>query len=287
VACGPGGTDYNWIEVILKNIGTRMDAYGQHYYVRGTGTWGRNQKGSATDFDETEWFALMKNTMAIDDIIRRNKELLDQYDPKGRIDLYIDEWGTWWDEEPGTKGGFLYQQNTLRDAVSAGIFLNEFNKHCDRVKMCNIAQINNVLQAMILTKGKEMILTPTYHVFEMYKVHQGAKLLKSDLTCNSYKRNEEVLPALNISTSKTDDGIVHISICNLDPTVPAGLECKVEGMNVKSVNGRILTSEKMNAHNTFSNPNGIKPQILKDIDIENNTISVTIPEKSIVVLQIR
>lgn len=284
VASGPGGTDYNWIEVILKNIGRRMNAYGQHYYVRGTGDW--THKGSATNFDEKEWFALMKNTLKIDEIIRRNKELLDKYDPRGRIDLYVDEWGTWWDEEPGTKGGFLYQQNTLRDAVSAGIFLNEFNKHCDRVKMCNIAQINNVLQAMILTDGPKMILTPTYHVFEMYKVHQSAKLLKTDLTCNAYQHDGQTLPSLNISASKADDGVLHITLCNLDPTVPSELECTVEGMTVKSVNGRILTAEKMNTHNTFDKLDAIMPETLNGIHVEKDKISVTLPAKSVAVLEV-
>ena len=285
VACGPGGEDYNWIEVILKNIGTRMDAYGQHYYVRGTGDW--THKGSATNFDEKEWFALMKNTLKVDEIIRRNKELLDKYDPRGRIDLYVDEWGTWWDEEPGTNSGFLYQQNTLRDAVSAGIFLNEFNKHCDRVKMCNIAQINNVLQAMILTREEAMILTPTYHVFEMYKVHQGAKLLKSELICNAYQQDNTKLPSLNVSASKTSDGIIHITICNLDPSEPSELECDIKGVTVKTVNGRLLTAEKMNTHNTFDKPDAIQPEILKGIELEKGKMSMVLPAKSVTVLEVK
>lgn len=284
VASGPGGEDFNWIEVILKNIGDRMDAYGQHYYVRGTGNW--TDKGSATEFDEKEWFALMNNTLRVDGIIRKNKELLAKYDPKGKIDLYVDEWGTWWDEEEGTKGGFLYQQNTLRDAVSCGIFLNEFNKNCDRIKMCNIAQINNVLQAMILTDGPQMILTPTYHVFEMYKHHQGAKFLKTDLVCGDYAFEGKTLPLLNLSASKKDDGSVTITICNLDPENPEQLECTVEGADVKSVTGRVLTSDKMNTHNTFDNPQEIEPQVLDGIDVSGSKISVKLPAKSVTVLQI-
>lgn len=285
VASGPGGTDFNWIEVILKNIGTRMNAYGQHYYVRGTGDW--THKGSATNFDEKEWFVLMKNTLGIEDVIRRNKEILKIYDPRGRIDLYVDEWGTWWDEEPGTKGGFLYQQNTLRDAVSAGIFLNSFNNNCDRVKMCNIAQINNVLQAMILTRGKEMIVTPTYYVFEMYKVHQGATMLPSDLTCNTYQMNGDKLPALDVSASKDKNGVIHITLCNLDPDAPAELECTLDGAEAKTVTGRVLTAEAMNTHNTFENPNAIDPAVLKNIDVKKNTIKATLPAKSVAVLEVK
>ncbi len=285
VACGPGGTDYKWIEVILKDIGGQMDAYGQHYYVRGTGDW--TNKGSATKFDEREWFALMKNTLEVDEIIRRNKELLDKYDSRGRIDLYVDEWGTWWDEEPGTKGGFLYQQNTLRDAVSCAIFLNVFNNHCDRVKMCNIAQINNVLQAMILTDKEKMLVTPTYHVFEMFKVHQGATLLPVDLDGGTYEMNGEKLAALNVSASKDKDGAIHITLANLDPETPAELECTLDGAQAKTVTGRVLTAEAMNTHNTFEKPNTIQPTTLKGAEVKDGKVLVTLPAKSVVVLEVK
>ena len=284
VASGPGGEDFDWIEVILKNIGTRMDAYGQHYYVRGTGDW--TYKGSATEFDESEWFALMDNTYKVERIILKNKELLQKYDPNGRIALYVDEWGTWWDEEPGSKGGFLYQQNTLRDAVSAGIFLNEFNAHCDRIKMCNIAQINNVLQAMILTDGDKMLLTPTYHVFEMYKQHQGAKLLTSDLTCGDYVNGDKKIPSLSASASKTDAGKIIITICNLDPNKDAILNCKLEGLTIGSTTGRVLTANQMNAMNTFENPDALRPATLKDIEVKDSMIKVTLPAKSVVLLEV-
>ena len=287
VACGPNGEDMNWAESIMKNIGGRMDAYGQHYYVRGAGTWGRGQKGSATNFDEAEWFALMKNTLNVDNLIRRNKEIMDKYDRRGRVDLYVDEYGTWWDEEPGTKGGFLYQQNTLRDAVSAAIYLNTFNNHCDRVKMCNIAQINNVLQAMILTDKEKMIVTPTYHVFEMFKVHQGATMLPSDLTCNAYKMNEDKLPALVVSSSKGKDGVIHISLANLDPDAPAELECSLDGAEAKTVTGCVLTAEAMNTHNTFEKPNTIQPTVLKGIEVKDGKIQATLPAKSVVVLEVK
>ena len=286
VASGPGGEDFNWIEVILKEIGGRMDAYGQHYYVRGTGSWDEGKKGSATEFDEKEWFVLMDNTLKVDRIIRKNKELLEKYDRRGDIDLYVDEWGTWWDEEEGTKGGFLYQQNTLRDAVSCGIFLNEFNKHCDRVKMCNIAQINNVLQAMILTDGPRMIVTPTYYVFEMFKEHQGAKLVKTDLVCDDYKFDGKKLPALHVSASKNEAGAMTITICNLDPSSPAELECKIDGIDVQSVEGRVLTSDKMNTHNTFENPEAIEPVKLKGIVVNGDMITVSLPAKSVSVIQV-
>lgn len=285
VACGPNSVDYNWMEVMMRLVGGRMKGLGQHYYVRGTGNWTR--KGSATNFDETEWFALMKNSYDIHELIRKNVAIMDKYDPRKRVELYVDEWGTWWDGEPGSNPGFLYQQNTMRDAVSAAVFLNAFNDNCDRVKMANIAQINNVLQAMILTKGKDMLLTPTYHTFEMFKDHQGAKYLPSDLTCNPYKHNGQTLPSLSVSASNDKTGQITITLTNLDPEMPAELACELPGFNAKKVTGRVLTTEKMNAHNTFENPDTVKPAVLEGLEIKANKILATIPAKSVVVLTVK
>ena len=286
VACGPNGGDPSWTDSIMKNIGTRMHGFGLHYYVRGTGSWGNGQKGSATNFDETEWFHLMKNTLNINNLIEKNLEIMDKYDSRKRVALYIDEWGTWWDEESGTKGGFLYQQNTLRDAVSASIYLNSFNNNCDRVKMCAIAQINNVLQAMILTDKEKMLVTPTYHVFEMYKVHQGATMLPIDLSCNPYAFDGEKLPGLDASVSKGSSGTIQVTLCNMDPSKPAELECVLEGMKAKSVKGRVLTADAMNVHNTFEKPDTIKPVKFEDVDIQNGKVVAVLPPMSVVVLEV-
>ena len=285
VACGPGGGDTSWTGTVMKKAYKYMDAIDLHYYVWNTTDW--SDKGSATKFDEKEWFALMKNTLHVDDVINKNFEIMDKYDPDKRVALFICEWGTWWAREPGENLGTLYQQNTLRDAICAGIYLNIFNSHCDRVKMANIAQTVNVLQAMILTKDNEMILTPTYHVFEMFKVHQGAILLPIDMSCPLYKHGDEEISSLVASASKNDSGVVHISLCNLDPNNDVILDCKLEGLKPKEVNGRVLTAKAMNAHNTFENSDVVRPEKMKDINIKDNKISVTIPSKSVVVLAIQ
>lgn len=285
VACGPGGENYRWMETVMRETSRYMDAVSMHHYVRGTGDWGN--KGSATRFDEKEWFALMQNTLEVDRMIRRYKEIMDKYDRRGRIGLYVDEWGTWWDPKPGTNPSFLYQQNTLRDAVSAGIFLNVFNQHCDRVRMANIAQTANVLQAMVLTKDEQMILTPTYHVFEMYKVHQNARLLPAEIEGAKYEFKGEQVDALNVSASRGSDGNVNITVCNLDPNNSADLTCTIKGFQPDSVKGRVLTSDKMNTHNTFEEPDAIKPKQLKDIEINQNTIEVTLPGKSVSVITVK
>ncbi len=284
VACGPGSINYHWITVVLERARRNMGAISLHHYVRGSGNWTR--KGSATRFDEKEWFALMKNTLTIYPLLENNIEIMDRIDPRGRIGLYVDEWGTWWDTEPGTNPGFLYQQNTLRDAVSCGIFLNAFNKHCRRVRMANIAQTNNVLQAMILTKGKKMLLTPTYHVFEMYKVHHDATMLPMDLECVDYQFGDDKVPAVNISASKDKSGKIHISFCNLDPVNPADVDCKLPGTEPAKASGRVLTADSMTAHNTFDRPETVKPAVFDDFALRGDMLTVKLPAKSVVVLEI-
>jgi len=180
----------------------------------------------------------------------------------------------------------LYQQNTLRDAVAAGIYLNAFNNNCSRVKMANIAQTINVLQAMILTKKEQMILTPTYHVFEMYKVHQGARMIPVDLTCRAYENKGQKLPSLDVSASKTESGKINITICNLDHEKPAEIVCELKDYTPKTVTGRTLTAEKMNAHNTFDNPFAVEPKGLYGLKIEGQKISVILPAKSVNVIEI-
>jgi alpha-N-arabinofuranosidase len=281
-ACGPGWADYKWVEVLLSSAARHMGAISLHHYVF-EGDW--HNKGKATVFDETGWFKALKKTLFVDEMINKIKEIMDKYDKEGRIGLYVDEWGTWWEAEEGKNLGVLYQQNALRDAVVAGCFLNIFNQHCDRVRMANIAQTNNVLQAMILTKGQKMIVTPTYYVFEMYKPHQGAKLLPSDLVCNPYKSGSEKIAGLSASASKDESGKIHISICNLNPKTPAELECIIEGLKVRKVAGRVLTAQAMNAHNTFEKPDAITPAEFKDVKIKDGKILASIPSKSVVVLQ--
>ena len=283
VACGPGSDDINWTEVVFSKANRFMDAFSLHHYVF-SGNW--NDKGRATEFSEEQWFKTLKQTLFADELIRKNETVMDKYDPQKRVALAVDEWGTWWNAEGGGNPGFLYQQNTLRDAVVAGTFLNIFNSHADRVRMACIAQTNNVLQAMILTKGDKMIVTPTYYVFEMYKVHQGATLLPSKLECSPYQLDNKTLQSLNVSASKDKQGVIHISLCNLDPQKPTKLECELTGITAKKVSGRVLTSETMNAHNTFEQPNAIEPVEFKDVEIKDGKILATLPAKSVVVLTV-
>ncbi len=286
VACGPSGGDYRWTEVLMEQLGggrrRSMNGLALHYYC-GSGSRSR----SATQFEEIDWFEQLRRAIHIDELIIEHSKIMDQYDPDKRVALIVDEWGAWHNVEPGTNRGFLYQQNSLRDALVAGVSLNIFNNHCDRVKMANIAQIVNVLQAMILTKGEKMIVTPTYHVFEMYKVHHDATLLPVELQSTDYSFGDNSIPKVNVSASKDDSGRIHISLCNLDPNKKAEVNCALEGAEPKEISGRILTAEAMTAHNTFENPDVVKPASFSDFKLAGNILTVALPSKSVVVLEIQ
>ena len=221
---------------------------------------------------------------------------MDKYDSRKRVALMLDEWGTWWDEEPGTIRGHLYQQNTMRDAFVAALTLNVFHKYTDRLKMANIAQIANVLQSMILTKDDKMVLTPTYHVFDMYKVHQEATHLPIDLRCEvasarsdyfGKKEGQRPMPMLSATASRDKDGVIHISLANVSLTETNEVELSLDDIKVKDVTGTILVSKNIADHNTFENPDLVKPAPFKGAKVNKGTLKVTLPAMSIVTLEVK
>jgi len=285
LAVGGYDENYNWTEVLMAQAGKQMDGLSLHYYTLPTGNW--DKKGSATQFGEKEWHATLVRTLRMDEFIQRHSAIMDKYDPQKRVGLMVDEWGTWYDSEAGRDMGALYQQNTLRDAVAAGINLNIFNKHSDRVKMANIAQMVNVLQAMILTDKEKMVLTPTYHVFRMYNVHQGATLIPVDLSAPVYKLGDASVPSLSASASRDSEGRVHLSIVNLDPNQAAEITTSIWGGAIKSVTGEVLTSPAVNALNTFDSPNAVKPAPFSGYKLQGSQLTLRIPSKSVVVLELK
>ena len=279
IGCGPNGADYPWTETMMKEAGGFINGLSLHYYSFA------NQKTS-TDFDEAGWFDIMKSTLRMEELIARHSAIMDKYDHNKRVALLVDEWGTWYAVEPGTNPGFLFQQNTMRDAVAAACNLNIFNNHCDRVRMANIAQMVNVLQAMILTSGDKMVLTPTYHVFDMYKVHQNALLVKTTIESQDYIFNNQKLPAVSTSASIDDQGKLHITLCNIDPRSSRQISCSLKKFNATSVAGRILSAKEMNAHNSFSNPDVVSPRDYSDVKLAPHQITVVLPPMSVVALEL-
>ena len=285
IASGPNSDDYNWTEVIMKSI-PNWDMWGisLHYYTVPTGDWGH--KGSATKFDEKEYFETMERSLKMEELVTKHSAIMDKYDPKKNVALVVDEWGVWTDVEPGTNPGFLFQQNSLRDALIASTNLNIFNNHCDRVKGAALAQTINVLQSLILTDKEKMLLTPTYHVFDMYKVHQDAKYLPMQLTSPDYVSGDKKLPAINVSASQDAAGKVHISFTNLDLHKDIKISTILKDIKWKSVTGQILTSANITDINTFDKPNTISLKDFKGAKKDGDNLVVTLPAKSVVTLEL-
>jgi len=289
IACGPRNDDYNWTDVLMSqtfmdgNYRNQLHGLALHYYtVPGVVP----HRGSATRFDEDEWFITMKKALFMDELVAKHSAVMDRYDPMKKVSLVVDEWGTWYDVEPGTNPGFLYQQNTMRDALVAGLHLNIFNNHCDRVKMANIAQTVNVLQSVILTDEDKMLLTPTYHVFEMFKAHQGAVLLPTFVESEDYAYARDTIPAINASASRDGDGRVHMSICNLDHAEAKEISCEISGEEFQSAQGRILTAPSMQDVNSFDDPDRIRPVAFKGFSMGEGVLTISMPPRSVVVLEL-
>ncbi len=286
IAAGSGGQDTRWTEVLMNVAARQMNGLSLHYYTLPTGNW--SKKGSATEFGEDQWFSTLRRTLRMEDHIVQHSAIMDTADPKKRVGLIVDEWGAWYDVEPGTQPGFLYQQSTLRDALVAALNFHIFHRHANRVVMANIAQTVNVLQAMILTEKEKMLRTPTYWVFEMFKVHQGGTFLPVELQSPEYAFGGEKIPMVSVSATRAADApAVHLSLANTSPMQAVTVSVKLAGLAAKSVAGRVLTAPAMNAHNTFSAPNAVQPAAFDGAAIKGDTLEVKLPAKSVVILTLQ
>ena len=263
---------------MMREAGNKMDGLSLHCYTRP-----RSKLISATDIDEQVWFDMLKTTLKMDELITRHTAIMDKYDPEKRVELIVDEWGSWYKVEEGTNPGFLYQQNTLLDSLIAALNFHIFHNHTDRVSMTNIAQTVNVLQSPILTEGEKILLTPTYHVFEMFTPHHDAMALSIDFDAGVYSMGEDSIPHISASAS-TKDGKVFVSLVNLSHKDSVNAKFDIRGNNIKFKNGRILTDEKLNAHNTFENSNNIVPCEFDSVIDNNGEYVVELPKASVVVL---
>lgn len=282
IASGANSDNYNWTETLMKNIPVNMlGGLALHHYS--VIDW--NKKGDGVDFTEDQYFATMKEALKMEELVTKHSTIMDKYDSNKKIDLVVDEWGGWYDVEKGTNPGFLFQQNTMRDAVLAGATLNIFNNHADRVRMANLAQCVNVLQAVILTDKAKMITTPTYHVMKMYNVHQDATLLSLNFSAPKYTYKGESLPAVSASASKDKSGKIHISIVNIDSKNKNKIEIDVNNLGVKNFTGTILTASKLQDFNSFDMPNKIVPTAFKGFENKKGKLEITIPPFSILVLE--
>lgn len=292
ICCGAPHDDYEWTKEVLETCFRRvakeqhgfMDGLSLHYYVYPEGI---DTKGSSTDFDQKVWYKTLNKAVFMDELITKHGEIMDEYDPDKKIGMIVDEWGTWYTCEPGTNPGFLYQQNTMRDALVAGITLNIFNKHSDRVKMANLAQIVNVLQAVILTEGDKIVKTPTYHVFDIYKYHQDAELIFSDIDIKMIGvENEWQVPNLTESVSITSDGVLHLTMTNLSAEESFDIDAEIIGKKPEKVLGEIVTGE-IHAKNTFDEPECVVVRKYDGAQITEKGIRFIIPASSVLHLELR
>lgn len=282
IAVGPGTEDYEWTETVMKNIPVRrMEGLSIHHYS----VFDWTNKGSSTTYTDYEYFKTMRQAWKMDRFVTKNIEVMDKYDPDNKVALIVDEWGGWYEADKEGNGA-LYQQNTMRDALIAGLTLNIFNNNARRVKMANLAQTINVLQAVILTQGEKMLLTPTYHVMKMYNVHQDATLLPVQIASDDYAFDFERLPAVTASASKNNSGKIHLSLTNIDITKAHNVNINLEGKINGMVKGSYLTSGNVRDHNTFENPDKIKPQTFNDFKLNGNNLELNLPPHSVVVLEI-
>jgi alpha-L-arabinofuranosidase len=283
VACGPNEDNYEWTDTVMRIAGRQMDGLSLHYYTIPRGDW--SSKGSATDFTRDEYLGTLGNTLRMDELVTKHAAIMDRYDPGKRVGLAVDEWGVWTDVEPGTNPGFLYQQNSLRDAVLAALNLHIFQAHADRVRIANIAQMINVLQAMILTDREKIVLTPTYHVFEMLKVHQGATSLPIELATPDVPQARQRVPMVSASASRDAGGRIHLSLVNTNPDGPVTVACTLAGSAATAARGRILTAPAMTAHNTFASPHTVEPRPFSAAPGEGGRLSVELPPMSVAILE--
>ena len=278
IACGPSSSDYNWTEVMMKNLKNLgswwANGLALHFYS--IPDW--NNKGAATEFTDDAYYELLNTTNFTDELLTRHTEIMNRYDPEGDVALIVDEWGTWFDVEKGTNPGFLYQQNTMRDAMVAAISLNTFNRHSKRVKMANIAQAVNVLQAVILTEGAKLVKTPTYHVFDLFKEHQGGECVYC------YTQNENLKEGKNVpmlsSSCTVKDGIMTLTLANCSLNEEAQLTGDIFGFDAKRAEARILTQE-VHAYNDFDSAERVKIEEYH-ADVNGGKVSVTLPPCSVV-----
>jgi alpha-N-arabinofuranosidase len=288
VASGGQNAETDWTEALSAGVRTTpdymhaMDGISHHYYTLPTGDWSKH--GRATGFGEEEWISTLWRTMLVDGHLAAQEAVLEKNDPDGEIGIYLDEWGTWYDREEGSRAGFLYQQSSIRDALVAALNFNIFHRHTKRLHMANIAQTVNVLQAVILTQGSETLRTPTYHAFEMYVPFQEATFVPvEDGEVPAYALGDVSVPQVSASSALTRGGDLVLALVNLHARDGIDVAVRVAGFEAAATSGRVLAGDAIDAHNTFDDPDAVKPAELA-VDRGDGSFGVSLPARSVSVV---
>ena len=284
IASGGHSDDTRWTDHLTAKVkeGVPMAGVSFHYYTLPTGDW--KVKGAALDFPETEWMSTLVRTLRMDEFIINNKKVMDKNDPQKKVGFYVDEWGTWYDVTGDDNPGFLYQQNSLRDAVVAALNFHIFHKHADRVHMTNIAQMVNVLQAMVLTDKEKMLLTPTYYAYQMYVPFQDASSLPVTLKkVPRYRLGKQQVDGVSATAARAKNGKIYLALVNVNPHQAEAVDVNLNGVTVQAASGQLLTAAAMDAHNTFAKPDAIKP-VAYSAQAANGKLTLALPAKSVLVV---
>jgi len=267
IACGPYAENLNWTEKLTERAMYAMDGLSLHYYseFRPNNIRGPEGQMHSTGFTERDYYGLLKSSLMMNDIIRKNANIIELKANGSPIDLIVDEWGALFHVEPGTNPFFLYQQNSILDAL---------------------AQLINVLQSVILTEGDRMLLTPTYHVFNMYKSHMNSTLVESFIETEMVGVEDQKIIDVTESASITEDGRLIITISNLDIYNEKNVKTTLIDYNAKKCSALILTADKIDAHNTFENLENVLLKEFTDFNLTSSGIDFTLPTKSIITFEI-
>lgn len=285
IACGANNADYDWTDVLMERAGRHLHGLSLHYYTVAGPKW--DEKGPAVGYDERLYFEGLRKALVMDELVTKHGAIMDKYDPDKRVAIVVDEWGMWHDPTPGTNPGFLEQQNTIRDALVAALTLHIFHEHNDRVKIANLAQTINVLQAVVLTDDAKMILTPTYHVFDLLKGHQGATRLAHMLEDDGgYEFDGGRIPQISAAATRDARGDILLSVCNTHPRQSAALTCRLPGITVKAMSARTLAADSLDAHNDFNAPNRLEPTPFSGAVLDGERLQATLPPLSVTALQL-
>lgn len=283
VASGGWNERTDWTEALASGVRGGIDGISHHYYTVPSGEW--RKKGNSTGFREEEWISTLQRTMLVDDHLKANEAMLEVHDPDGEIGIYLDEWGTWYDPEEGHEPGFLYQQNSIRDAVVAALNFNIFHRHTRRLHMANIAQTVNVLQAVILTEGEKMILTPTYHAFDIYQPFKDATFVPVEpKSMPDYELGEFSVPHLSATAALTEAGDLVVALVNLHASDAIDVDVELHGFAAAAASGSVLTGDAIDAHNTFDHPDTVRPRRLS-VDLDGG-FNATLPPRSVSVVRL-
>jgi alpha-L-arabinofuranosidase len=287
IAVGADGANTDYVEAVMRAWKERpwswdMEAVSLHSYTSA----GWPPKHPSTGFDEAEYALLLADTLHMDTLISRAATIMDRYDPHKKIALAVDEWGAWLAPLAGTNPGYLVQQNSLRDAILAALNLNIFARHADRVKMANIAQMINVLQAMIMTRGEKIVLTPTYHVFRLYVPFQDATFLPVRLAAGVYSSGSAKLPRVDAIAARDGQGRVWLAAVNLDAHESVTLHLATSAGEARSAVGEVLTAARVDSVNTFEAPEVVKP-VAVSAQRTPRGLALALPSKSVAVVEIR